>query len=58
LHGVTRKAAHRALSMMPQTDVDPDKNEEMATNIKGFVFRELLLVVNLSKYYRTAKIGE
>lgn len=58
LHGVTRKAAHHALSIMPQTGVDLDRNEEMARNIKGFVFRELLLFLNLSKYYRTVNIGE
>ena len=58
MHEVTRKAAHYAPSIMPQTGVDLDRNEKMAENIKGFVFRELVLFLNLSKYYRTVKIGE
>lgn len=54
MHGVTRKAAHHALSIVPQTNVDLDRDEEMAGSIKGFVFMELL---NLPKYHRTVKIG-
>lgn len=54
MHGVTRKAAHHALSIVPQTNVDLDRDEEMARSIKGFAFMELL---NLPKYHRTVKIG-
>lgn len=54
MHGVTRKAAHHALSIAPQTGVDLDRDEEMPGNIKGFVFMELL---NFLKYHRTVKIG-
>lgn len=54
MHGVTRKAAHHALSIAPQTAVDLDRDEEMPGNIKGFVFMELL---NFPKYHRTVKIG-
>lgn len=58
LHGVTRKAAHDALSITPQTGVDLDRSKEMAGNINCFVFKELLLFLNLSKWCRTVKIGE
>lgn len=54
MHGVTRKAAHHALSIVRQTGVDLDRDEEMPGNIKGFVFMELL---NSPKYHRTVKIG-
>lgn len=54
---MTRKETHPALSFPPQTGVDLNRIEEMAGNIKGFVFRELLLFPNLSKRCRTVKTG-
>lgn len=55
---MTRKETLPALSVPPQTGVDLNRNEEMAGNIKGFVFRELLLFPNLSKHHRTVKTGK